>query len=119
MAEIEIDMSPEHERAKDRVIMFTNLALVHKLESERITNSPDGGVEINYITREGDGLRLARVDMAKDGLVYVVLWNRSAIARMSLERTGHPVGAVYSFSEEMMPALIHRIQHFLASGRDR
>lgn len=112
MAEIEIDTSPEHERAKDRVIMFTNLAVVHRLESERITNSPDGGVEINYVNREGDLFRLARVDMAKDGMVYVLFWDRRRLPT-------HTFGDMYDFSEEMMPVLILRIQDFLASGRDK
>lgn len=118
MTEIQVNMSPEHERAKERVIQFTDLGRVHKLIEERITNSPDGGVEINYVNREGDLFRLVRVDMAKDGMVYVILWDRSASARMSVQSTGHPAGAVYNFSEEMMEPLIHRIQNFLASGRD-
>ena len=118
MAEIEIDMSDEHERAKERVILFTNLGRVHELVEVRITNSPDGGVEINYL----DSGRLVRVDMAKDGMVYVIFWDRNKVARMrrrtAEDHAGHPVGAVYDFSEEMMPALIHRIQNFLASGND-
>ncbi len=116
MGEIEIDMSEEHERAKERVILFTNLARVHELVEQRITNSPDGGVEINYL---GKG-RLVRVDMAKDGMVYVIFWDRNKVARMRIrsaeDHAGHPVGAVCEFSEEMMPALIHRIQNFFASG---
>ena len=118
MAEIEIDVSSEHERTKERVIMLTNLARVHTLVERRITNSPDGGVEINYL----DSGRLVRVDMAKDGMVYVIFWDRNKVARMRLRsadgHAGHPVGAVYEFSEEMMPALIHRIQNFLDSGKD-
>ena len=111
MAEIQIDMSPEHERAKERVILFTNLGRVHKLIEERITNSPDGGVEISYL----DSDRLVRVDMAKDGMVYVILWDR----HMTKDYVRPPIiGAVYDFSEEMMEPLIHRIQNFLASGRD-
>ena len=111
MTEIQVNMSPEHERAKERVIQFTDLGRVHKLIEERITNSPDGGVEINYVNREDDLFRLARVDMAKDGMVYVLFWDRRRLPT-------HTFGDMYDFSEEMMPVLIHRIQNFLASGRD-
>jgi hypothetical protein len=124
-----IDTSPEHERSKERVIQFTNLGRVHKLIEERITNSPDGGVEINYVNDDDEGFRLARVDMAKDGMVYVIFWDRhlknvAGIYNPGGAKVGNvlnslqPSGATCEFSEEMMPVLIHRIKNFLASGID-
>ena len=96
--------------ASERVIRFTNLALVHDLKSERIVNSADGGIEIYYIRKEAVQFRFASVDMAEDGKVYLLLSNRSDGSA--------PIGATLNFSEEMMEPLIHRIKNFLQNGHE-
>lgn len=81
----------------------------HNLLNDREVDSPDGG-RIAYFIDKSDGFRFASVETADDGLIYLMLSNRSD--------GSDPICDSYDYSTDFFETLIKRIQHFLAEGHE-
>ncbi len=94
---------------RQRLQAFLHACREADLSSDREVDSPDGGREVIFIDTR-NGVRIATVDMADDGLIYLMLSNRSD--------GSEPVCDTYNYSTGFFTGLIKRIKHFLSEGND-